>query len=100
MRALHWLLAFTLLSSAAACTGTVGPYVADIVELPDGRLSVVRCSTEVTHTGQVVTYDNERGCTVKTIGRPLPTQMPAASTVPSAEAPPRVSSAKCADKPR
>jgi hypothetical protein len=40
------------------CSATIGPYVADIQEMPDGRLLVIRCTTEVSQTGQMTTYEN------------------------------------------
>jgi hypothetical protein len=58
------LLTFVL----GGCTGTVGPYVADIREMPDGRLEVIRCTTTVTYAGQIVSYDNGE-CTKKIVGR-------------------------------
>lgn len=56
-------------TALTGCTATIGPYVSDIQELPDGRLLVVRCTTELTQSGQYVSVDNGK-CTRKTIGRP------------------------------
>ena len=55
------------------CTATVGPYVADIQELPDGRLLIVRCTTTVSQTGQLTTYENGN-CAQKVVGQPRSSQ--------------------------
>ncbi len=51
------------------CSATIGPYVADIQELPDGRFRIIRCTTEVSQTGQVTSYENGN-CNSKVIGHP------------------------------
>ena len=38
------------------CEATVGPYVADITQLPNGDLVVVRCTTTVTRVGNLDSY--------------------------------------------
>lgn len=55
------------------CSATIGPYVADIQELPDGRLVVFRCTTEVSQTGQLTSYESGN-CTKKIIGQPRSSQ--------------------------
>jgi hypothetical protein len=51
------------------CSATIGPYVADIQELPDGRWLVISCTTEVSQTGNMTSFENGN-CTKKAIGRP------------------------------
>ena len=62
-------LALSLL--AGGCSGTVGPYVADIRELPDGRLEVVPCTSTITRTPGFGDSYETGDCTKKVVGRPV-----------------------------
>ncbi len=63
-------LAFAWVLLLTGCGATVGPYVTDIQEEPDGRFKVTSCTTEVSGSGNNTIRAELGECTTKIIGQP------------------------------